>query len=80
MMDIVFRPFIDLGWLIYYINNLLIFAHTKEELTEKTQLVLKKIKENNLYLKPEKAEFCTQWLEYLRMIIEPGKISMDPAK
>ena len=47
---------------------------------ERTKLVLKEIEENDLYLKPEKAEFCTQRLEYLGMIIEPGRISMDPAK
>ena len=79
MMDTIFRPFIDVGWLIDFINNLLIFAKTKEELEEKTKLVLKKIEENDLYLKLEKAEFCTQHLEYLGMIIRPGQISMDPA-
>ena len=54
--------------------------HIKEELEEQTWLVLKKIEENNLYLKPEKAEFYVQQLVYLGMIIESGKISMDPAK
>ena len=34
MMDTIFQPYIDLGWLIDYIDNLLIFAHTKEELAE----------------------------------------------
>jgi len=80
MMDTIFRPFIDAGWLIDFIDNLLIFAKTKEELEEKIKLVQKKIEENDLYLKPEKAEFCTQHLEYLGMIIKPGQISMDPAK
>ena len=80
MMDMIFQPYIDLGWLIDYIDNLLIFACTKEELAEYTRLVLKKIEENDLYLKLEKAEFCIQWLVYLRMIIEPEKISMDPVK
>ena len=57
MMDMIFRPFIDASWVIDYINNLLIFAKTKEELEERTQLILKKIEESDLYLKPEKAEF-----------------------
>ena len=43
-------------------------------------MVFKKIEENDLYLKLEKAEFCAQHLEYLGIIIEPGQISMDPAK
>ena len=80
MMDTIFQPYIDMGWLIDYIDDLLIFARTKEELAERTRLVLKKIEENDLYLKPEKAEFCVQQLVYLGIIIEPRKISMDPAK
>ena len=34
MMDTIFQLYIDLGWLIDYINDLLIFACTKEELEE----------------------------------------------
>ena len=54
MMDSIFRPFIDVGWLIDFINNLLIFAKTKEELEERTKLVLKRIEESNLYLNQKK--------------------------
>ena len=42
MMDTIFQPYIDLGWLIDCINDLLIFAYTKEELEEQTQLVLRR--------------------------------------
>ena len=34
IMDTILQPFIDLGWLIDYIDDLLIFACTKKELAE----------------------------------------------
>ena len=36
--------------------------------------------EQDLYLKPKKCEFKKTWVEYLGMIIEEGKITMDPIK
>ena len=36
--------------------------------------------ENDLYLKPKKCEFCKEKIEWLGMVIEEGKITMDPGK
>lgn len=80
MMDSIFKDYISEAWLIDFIDDLLIFADTKEELHLKTLKVLQRLRENDLYLKPEKAEFCQTKLSFLGMIIEEGKISMDPSK
>ena len=80
MMDHIFMDYIDEDWLIDFINDLLIFAETKEQLKDQTLKVLKQLKENDLFLKPEKAEFCQTRIYFLGMIIEQGKISMDPTK
>jgi RNase H-like domain found in reverse transcriptase/Reverse transcriptase (RNA-dependent DNA polymerase) len=61
-------------------DNILIFANTKEELERITKLVLEKLWEHNLFLKAKKCEFCQTRIEYLGMIIEEGKISMDAVK
>jgi len=42
--------------------------------------VLQILKDNDLFLKPEKCEFETQCLEYLGHIISPEKVEMDPTK
>ena len=42
--------------------------------------VLKRLREHNLYLKPQKCVFNMKEVEYLRMIISPGQIVMDLAK
>ena len=61
-------------------DDILIFSKTKERLEEMTKRVLQKLHENDLYLKPGKCEFCKTQIEYLRLIIKEGKMSMDPGK
>ena len=58
-------------------DDILIFAKTKEELKRITKLVLAKLK-NDLFLKAKKCEFEKTKIKYLEMIIEEGQISMDP--
>jgi hypothetical protein len=80
MMDDIFMTMIDNQLVIVYIDNILIFADTKEELQRITKLVLEKLREHNLFLKAKKCKFCQIRIEYLGMIIKEGKISMDAVK
>ena len=61
-------------------DDILIFSKTKEDLERITKIVLKKLRDNDLYLKPAKCEFKKTRIEYLGMILEEGKVSMDPTK
>jgi Reverse transcriptase (RNA-dependent DNA polymerase) len=61
-------------------DNILIFANTKEELEQITKQVLVKLQEHNLFLKAKKFKFCQTRIKYLGMIIEGGRISMDAVK
>jgi len=38
------------------------------------------LKENKLFLCPEKCEFCKQWIEYLGLVISENEVSIDPVK
>jgi Reverse transcriptase (RNA-dependent DNA polymerase) len=80
MMDNIFMMMIDNRLVIVYMDNILIFADTKEELERITKLVLEKLREHDLFLKARKCEFCQTRIEYLGMIIEEGRISMDAVK
>ena len=80
MMDNIFITMIEGKLVIVYMNNILIFARTKEELTQITKMVLEKLRENNLFLKAKKCKFYKTKIEYLGMIIKEGRISMDPVK
>jgi RNase H-like domain found in reverse transcriptase len=50
------------------------------ELERITKLVLERLWEHNLFLKAKKCKFCQTRIEYLGMIIEEEKISMDAVK
>ena len=80
MMDDIFVTMIDEKLVIIYMDDILIFADTKEELRRRTKMVLEKLREHDLYLKAKKCEFEKTRIEYLGMIIEEGKITMDTVK
>ena len=80
MMDNIFRKLIDRGQVIVYMDDILIYAKEALELEEITKEVLQILEENDLYLKPEKCFFKQKKIDYLGMIIEEGKIAMDPSK
>jgi RNase H-like domain found in reverse transcriptase/Reverse transcriptase (RNA-dependent DNA polymerase)/Integrase zinc binding domain/Chromo (CHRromatin Organisation MOdifier) domain len=80
MMDDIFMTMIDNQLVIVYMDDILIFADTKEELEQITKLVLEELREHDLFLKAKKCEFCQTRIEYLGMIIKEGRISMDAVK
>ena len=80
IMDNIFIVMIEGKLVIVYMDNILIFARTKEELTWITKMVLEKLQENDLFLKAKECEFYKTKIEYLGMIIEEGRISIDPVK
>ena len=80
MMDDTFADFIEKRIMIVYMDDVLIFGKTKEQLEGNTKLVLERVRDADLYCKPKKCEFCKTKIEYLGMVIEEGKISMDPGK
>ena len=58
MMDDIFVEMINGKLVIIYLDNILIFAKTKEKLERITKMVLAKLCEHNLFLKAKKCEFC----------------------
>ena len=79
-MDDIFEDLIKEGIVIIYMDNMFLLAKMKEQLRENTKRVLQRLMENNLYLKPKKCEFCKEKIEWLGMVIQEGKITMDPGK
>ena len=56
-MDSTFRDMIAKGWLIIYMDDVLVFAETLEECQERTKRVLDRMKEEDLHLKLAKCAF-----------------------
>lgn len=80
MMDSIFQDLKEKGYVIVYMDDILIFANTREDLRKATKEVLSRLRENDLYLKPEKCEFEQTKVDYLGMVVQEGKLAMDPIK
>ena len=66
--------------MIMFIYDILIFMESEEGHDEIVKEVLKKLQENDLFLKAEKCTFGTKDIEFLGLIIGPDRIKMDPIK
>jgi hypothetical protein len=80
MMDFIFSDMIEGCIVIVYMDDILIFANNQEDLQKHMKMVLQRLQEHDFFLKPKKCEFNKTMMEYLRLIIQEGKLSMDPAK
>jgi hypothetical protein len=80
MMNDIFRDMLNEGWLIIYMDDILIYSNDPEEYQKQTLCVLARLHENDLFLKAEKCKFDVKEVEYLGLIISENKIAMDPTK
>jgi len=80
MMNDYFADMIAQGWVLIYIDDILIFSRDLKEHHERTIQVLKRLKDKDLFLKPEKCIFNAKEVKYLGFIVKPNEISMDPTK
>jgi hypothetical protein len=80
MMNHLFKDLIDCNVVVVYMDNILIYTQDLEEHRKVTEEVLKILKNNDLYLKPEKCEFEKTKIEYLGLIISENHVEMDKVK
>ena len=82
MMNEIFYDLIIKGHVKVYLDDILIHT-TKKDVQlhrELTKEVLTRLRDHDLFLKPEKCVFEADKVEYLGVIISEGKTEMDPAK
>jgi hypothetical protein len=80
MMNTIFANLVAEGKVTVYLNDILIFTLDLEEHRCVVRKVLKHLRDNDLYLRPEKCDFKKTEVEYLGMVILEGQVRMDPAK
>ena len=81
MMNAIFTPEIAEGWLIVYMDDILITTQDDPKFHEEcVHCILEKLHLHDLYLKPEKCVFEQQWMEFLGVVLENETVQMDPAK
>jgi hypothetical protein len=79
-MNCIFQQEINEGWLVIYMDDILIFSKMLDEHQKQTRRILEIICWEQSFLKPEKCTFDAEEVEYLGMIIKPGHVTMDPTK
>src|SRR5712672_1466828 len=81
MMNALFEEELREGWLIIYMDDMLIATHNNPIFHEKcVHCIFTKLLLNDLYLKPEKCVFKQQKIEFLGVILQNRTIHVDPAK
>jgi Reverse transcriptase (RNA-dependent DNA polymerase) len=79
-MDEIFKKEIEEDLMIVYMDDILAFSKMIDGLKKIEQIILKKARKYDLYFKAKKCEFRKLKIEYLGLVIEEGKLAMDPAK
>lgn len=80
MMNSIFSDLIAEGWIIIYMDDILIFSKDPETHQKRTKLVLQRLSDHDLYLKREKCFFNVSEVEFLGTIIRKNTVQMDPSK
>ena len=80
MINDLFRDLINQGDIVAFINNILVAMDTEEGHNELVEEVLKRLEENNLFVKPEKCKWKVREVEFLEVIISPKGVEMQKKK
>jgi hypothetical protein len=78
MMNDIFREEIAEGWVVIYMDDILVFSKDKHEHQEQVKRILKKLRQHQLSLKAEKCYFEKEEIKFLGLIISEKRIRMDP--
>ena len=71
MMNNLFRDIINKGDVATFIDNVLVATETEKEYDEIVEEVLRRLKENDLYVKPEKCVWKVREIGFLGVIMGP---------
>ena len=80
-MDTIFREEIASENVVVYMDDILIATNgSLDQHRHKVAQVLTNLRNNYLYLRPEKCRFHQKEVEYLGVIVGNGRVKMDPIK
>ena len=80
MMNDLFRDMVNQGNMATFIDDIIIAMDTKEGYDEIVGEVLKRLEENDLFVKPEKCRWKVREVEFLGVVIGPGGVRMQKEK
>ena len=76
MMNEILRDLINKEKVAVFVNNMLIGTKTEEGHNEIMEEILRRLEENNLYIKPEKCVWKARKIGFLGVVIGPDRIEI----
>ena len=80
MMNELLRDLTNMGKVAVFIDNVIVGTETEEGHDELVVEVIKRLEENDLYVKPEKCKWKVREVEFLGVVIGPEGIKMEKEK
>jgi len=80
MMNEILRDLINEGKVSVFVDDILVGTETEERHDEIVEEILKRLEENDLYIKPEKCVWKVWKIGFLGVVIEPNRIEMEKEK
>ena len=80
MMNELLRDLINTGKVAVFINDVIVGTEMEEGHDELVVEVIKRLEENDLYMKPEKCKWKVREMDFLGVVIGPEGIKMEKEK
>jgi len=80
MMNEILRDLINEGKVAAFVDNVLVETETEERHNKIVQEILRRLEENDLYVKPEKCVWKARKIGFLGVVIGPDEIEMEVEK
>jgi len=80
MMNDLFRDLINQGDMVTFIDDILVAMDMEEGHDKLIEEVLRRLEENNLFIKPEKCKWKVREVEFLGVVISPKGVEMQKEK
>jgi len=80
MMNEILKDMINKRKVAVFMDDVLVGTKTEEGHDEIVEEVLRRLEENNLYVKPEKCTWKVQKVNFLGVVMGQGKIEMEEDK
>jgi len=80
MINEILRDLINKGKVAAFVDDVLVGTEIEDSHNEIVKEILKRLEENNLYVKLEKCMWKARKIEFLGVIIEPNGIEIEAEK
>jgi len=80
MMNEILRDLINEGKVAVFVDDMLVVTETKEGHDEIVEEILRRLEENDLYIKLEKYVWKARKIGFLGVVIGPDRIEMEAEK